>query len=237
MEKRRRPHPVQVSRAGIDKYAECVNDPTMKAILTDTEASAALLIDGAGGATLTDIARASGKAVSTIQRAVDALEAAGLTRRESHRGAIVFRPGAPRSAVRELARWTLGRRRSRELGAAAAALALKRPSIPRSITDPRIRDFWPLALDKIVEGFQPAQVILFGSQARGDAGPQSDVDLLVVFDKVGDRSEQRVQIRRALRDMPFAKDVLVATPEEVAHPAAGTAIAEAAREGLVVYER
>ena len=34
---------------------------------------------------------------------------------------------------------------------------------------------------RIVERFDPLQVILFGSQARGDAHPDSDVDLLVVF--------------------------------------------------------
>ena len=38
---------------------------------------------------------------------------------------------------------------------------------------------------RIVRKFQPEQVILFGSQARGDAGPDSDVDLLVVMDFEG----------------------------------------------------
>ena len=35
--------------------------------------------------------------------------------------------------------------------------------------------------ERIVRDFHPVQVILFGSHARGDADPQSDVDLLVVF--------------------------------------------------------
>jgi uncharacterized protein len=34
---------------------------------------------------------------------------------------------------------------------------------------------------RIVEQFHPERVILFGSHARGDAGPDSDVDLLVVM--------------------------------------------------------
>jgi predicted nucleotidyltransferase len=34
---------------------------------------------------------------------------------------------------------------------------------------------------RIVERFDPLQVILFGSHARGEAHADSDVDLLVVF--------------------------------------------------------
>jgi len=37
--------------------------------------------------------------------------------------------------------------------------------------------------------------------------------------------------------MPFAKDVLVATPDELSQPPAGTALAEAAKEGIVLYAR
>lgn len=37
-------------------------------------------------------------------------------------------------------------------------------------------------LDSIVAHFNPQRVFLFGSQARGDAGPDSDIDLLVVVD-------------------------------------------------------
>ena len=41
---------------------------------------------------------------------------------------------------------------------------------------------------RIVEKFDPLQVILFGSQARGDAHADSDVDLLVVFPHVDEQS-------------------------------------------------
>ena len=37
-------------------------------------------------------------------------------------------------------------------------------------------------LAAVVERFDPIEVILFGSRARGDAGPDSDWDLLVVVD-------------------------------------------------------
>jgi predicted nucleotidyltransferase len=40
----------------------------------------------------------------------------------------------------------------------------------------------PELLDKVVAHFAPLRVILFGSAARGEAGPDSDIDLLVVVD-------------------------------------------------------
>jgi predicted nucleotidyltransferase len=51
---------------------------------------------------------------------------------------------------------------------------------------------------RIVRQFAPDQIILFGSQARGDAGPDSDVDLLVVMptDTVCFHAHQR-SMRRA----------------------------------------
>ena len=209
----------------------------MPSVLSDPLASTVIVLDASGGATLTDIALVSQKPISTVQRAVDTLELDGIVRREAPRGALVFRPDAPRQALRELAGWCLGRDRTRRLAVAAAELATKRPSVPRTIKNPRIRDVWPGAIESIVRTYHPAQVILFGSQARGDAGPDSDVDLLVVFDEKVDRRERQVEIRRLLRDAPFAKDVLVASTIDLPNAARGTAIAEAIHEGVVVYER
>jgi len=94
-------------------------------------------------------------------------------------------------------------------------------------------------VQRIVEGFDPNQIILFGSHARGAAGPDSDVDLLVVMPVEGSRREQRVAIRVALRGMGMAKDVFVVTPEEVERygDLVGTIIYPALREGKVLYER
>ena len=41
--------------------------------------------------------------------------------------------------------------------------------------------------ERIVSGFKPVQILLFGSYARGDAHPQSDVDLLVVFSECANK--------------------------------------------------
>jgi predicted nucleotidyltransferase len=38
-------------------------------------------------------------------------------------------------------------------------------------------------LERVVASFRPRRIILFGSRARGEAGPDSDIDLLVVLDE------------------------------------------------------
>lgn len=214
-----------------------VDRDSVRSVLTEPVASAIVVLDEVGRVTLSDLSKVTGRAVSTVQRAINTLERDDIVRRETPRGAIVFRPGAPRKPLRELANWVLGRKKARYLAKSAQPLSRGRPEVPPTIRDPYLREAWPRALAAIVNRYHPAQVILFGSQARGDAGPDSDVDLLVVLDHLDDRREIRIEIKQLLRNAPFAKDVLVATPHDVAHPAPGTAIAEAAHEGLVVYER
>lgn len=54
-----------------------------------------------------------------------------------------------------------------------------------------------------------AQVILFGSHARGEASPRSDVDFLVVEPKVDSEAEESVRLHRTLRDLRVPADVIV----------------------------
>jgi excisionase family DNA binding protein len=92
---------------------------------------------------------------------------------------------------------------------------------------------------RIVERFQPEKIIVFGSYARGTAGPDSDVDLLVVMPVVGSKREQAVQIHIALAGVGLSKDVVVVTPEEVERfrDVVGTIVHPAITEGRVLYER
>jgi predicted nucleotidyltransferase len=91
----------------------------------------------------------------------------------------------------------------------------------------------------IVERFGPDKIILFGSHARGDAGPDSDVDLLVVMPVSGRRRDLRVRIRCAVTDLGLPKDIVVVTPEEFEayRDRVGTIVWPAVREGEVLYER
>jgi predicted nucleotidyltransferase len=74
----------------------------------------------------------------------------------------------------------------------------------------------PEQIDRMVKRFHPEKIILFGSQARGDAGPDRDVDLLVVMRVEGSISEKRLEIRLAHPDLPVPVDVIVTTPEDFA---------------------
>lgn len=93
--------------------------------------------------------------------------------------------------------------------------------------------------ERIVRDFRPLRIILFGSQARGAAGPGSDVDLLIVLPEVADKRRAAIEIRRALADFPVCKDIIVTTPEEIARRGdlVGTILRPALREGQVLYER
>ena len=92
---------------------------------------------------------------------------------------------------------------------------------------------------RIVERFHPEMVVLFGSHARGSAGPDSDVDLLIVMPANGSKRDLTIRIRKALAGMGLAKDVIVVMPEELQRyrNLAGTIIHPAMHEGRILYER
>ncbi len=94
-------------------------------------------------------------------------------------------------------------------------------------------------VQRIVRRFHPERVILFGSHARGEAGPDSDVDLLVVMPVEGSRREKAIEIRVALSDVRVPTDIIVTTPEEFAwrQEVVGTIEYPAVKEGKVLYAR
>lgn len=69
----------------------------------------------------------------------------------------------------------------------------------------------------IVREYKPEKIILFGSAARGQTGPDSDIDLFVVKNDNQARHQRSVDVRKILRGVPYRLplDVLVYTPEEV----------------------
>ncbi|MGQ9779728.1 MAG: nucleotidyltransferase domain-containing protein [Bacillota bacterium] len=68
---------------------------------------------------------------------------------------------------------------------------------------------------RIVERFAPPKIIAFGSWARGETGPDSDIDFLVIMPYTGSKRDWQVAIRRELKDFQVPKDIIVATNEEI----------------------
>lgn len=102
------------------------------------------------------------------------------------------------------------------------------PLVPRELLDP------------VVAYFNPPRVIVFGSQARGEAGPDSDIDLLVIVDD--DTPPEKLTIRagyEARQPYRRAADVFPCRESTFAKKRgiAGTLAYEAAIDGIVVYER
>ena len=95
-------------------------------------------------------------------------------------------------------------------------------------------------LRSVVVYFDPVRVILFGSHARGEAGPDSDYDLLVVLDD--DAPEERLSWRaawEARKDFHRAVDIVPCREPAFRRRSwlRGSPLAEIAREGIVLYER
>ncbi len=91
---------------------------------------------------------------------------------------------------------------------------------------------------RLVERLRPERIYLFGSRARGDAGPDSDYDLLVVVPDSQLPGYKRDQLAcRALRGLGVAKDVIVLTREEFTRKSAVVCslAATVLREGELLY--
>ncbi len=94
-------------------------------------------------------------------------------------------------------------------------------------------------VERIADRFRPEKIILFGSQARGNSGPDSDIDLLVVLPVCEDRKATTILIMKSLADLPVGKDIVVTTTQEMQTRGrlASTILYPALREGKVVYDR
>jgi uncharacterized protein len=98
----------------------------------------------------------------------------------------------------------------------------------------------PELLDRVVAYFHPRRVVLFGSRARGDAGADSDIDLLVILDD--DAPAEKLTLRagwESRRGYDRAVDVVPVRDSIYRRRAkvVGTLAYEAEIDGIAVYER
>lgn len=92
---------------------------------------------------------------------------------------------------------------------------------------------------RIAERFSPDKIILFGSRARGDARPDSDIDLLVLFPEVANPNQRAAELHASLADFSGPMDIVVSTSSrfERYRNVVNTVYWPASREGRILYER
>jgi predicted nucleotidyltransferase len=93
------------------------------------------------------------------------------------------------------------------------------------------------AIRRLSEAAPESRVILFGSAARGELTPDSDLDFLVVERDVENRHAEMVRLTRALRPLGIPVDVIVVSERyaEEWGPAKGSMVHAALTEGRVVH--
>jgi predicted nucleotidyltransferase len=101
--------------------------------------------------------------------------------------------------------------------------------LPAAVLDEIIR--------QVVAVAQPDRIVLFGSAARGDMGPDGDVDLWVFESDVPHRRRLAQRIHQAFFGLAVPIDVIVVTPDDTAAfgGKVGTIIEPALREGREVH--
>lgn len=95
------------------------------------------------------------------------------------------------------------------------------------------------AVHRILAVSSPSRIILFGSQARGDADAGSDIDLMVIEPTVDHPALEAVRLYRAVGWVGIGVDILVYSEPEFARRSTvpGTVLHQALTEGQVVYDR
>ena len=90
---------------------------------------------------------------------------------------------------------------------------------------------------RIVESVRPLRIILFGSAAREEMGPDSDLDLLVVMPDGVHRRRTAQVVYKSLRGLGLPKDIVVVTESDVREYAQNPSLVlyPALRQGKEIY--
>ena len=92
---------------------------------------------------------------------------------------------------------------------------------------------------RLVDAVDPDRIVLFGSRARGDARPDSDIDMLIVKDSNEPPHRRAIPAYRALTGLGVPKDIIWRTPAEVEDWSAvpNYVTTRALHEGRILYEK
>lgn len=233
------------------------------AILSERAAGALVaLAQGPAGLRLLELSHAIGAPLSSTQRTTEALVRDGLAvRRGPGRPRYELTPEVPREALLRLAEWRVGPKRAERIRQAAnAALGERRGQATRvhpighrarpwlhggtveheaGPLSERVASLLPLICERLVRRFHPLRIVVFGSQARGNATDASDLDLLVVVPNGTAAKAVLTEMYESLADLPIGKDIVLATPSQIERygTLVGAILKPALEEGVAIYER
>jgi len=107
------------------------------------------------------------------------------------------------------------------------------PDFGLTITDEILEE----VVSRLVKQAKPVKIILFGSNARNEATPGSDLDLLIIEEEVYEQHDEALRLDRALRDMILPLDLVVVSEAQFNRLAQvpGTLYYRALREGRTLY--
>ena len=191
---------------------------------------AALLIAPERRMHLRALVRASGGSVASVQREVERLEAMGLVT------SAIDGSGRRQVALVEDHPFT-GPLEGMLAADPRAQYEARSAEIPN--LDSHVDGALEEAVDTIVSRFAPLKIVLFGSQAKGTAQWDSDIDLLVVLPQVDDMLGDAVAIRSAVGTIGRGVDVVPTDLERVqaAWVKGDSVITDALRTGVTIYDR
>lgn len=91
---------------------------------------------------------------------------------------------------------------------------------------------------RVIAAAQPSRIILFGSYARGEADPSSDLDLMVVLPTADDKYSEMIRLHKAVGSVDVGVDMLVYSDAEYERRSQvpGTVLYWARKEGRQLYE-
>ena len=125
------------------------------------------------------------------------------------------------------------RQRARGTPSPEHAADVKRGALPGSVFQGTL----DTVVRRIVESVRPRQIILFGSAARGDMHPDSDLDLVIVMPEGVDRRSVARRVYQDLVGVGFAADILVVESSAVLQASADVdpVLRTALDEGRLIY--
>ncbi len=104
----------------------------------------------------------------------------------------------------------------------------------KTLTKKEKQDF----IDRIVAASNPDKIIFFGSHAYGTPRIDSDIDLIVLKNKIKSKTEEYLKIRKGLRGVKFPFDIIIMSHDEYDFYSLNwknSIAAEARERGIVLY--